>query len=118
MTTNTTIKTQTVVVTRIQYMDRQCSHHEYYMQFVTPAIRRGLDRRLGDQIRRSRHADFNDIPLREWDCLADWTIQVMNRDAFRQAVCPQATGGLHWSINDNICILKAAAKEIRDESVA
>lgn len=113
MTTKASLDTKVVEFTRSQYMNKACTHQEFYIQFVTSSIRKLVETKFGDRIRRSTNEWFNDIPLKEWDFLADITFRTMNREAWRAAVCPHLDRGLLWSMSDNVCILKAAAQEIR-----
>ncbi len=54
--------------TRKQYLDKECSHREYYAQFVTPGVVDRIVRRLGaDRLLASQDEHLNDIPLHIWD---------------------------------------------------
>jgi len=56
--------------TRKDYMEKRCTHREYYAQFVTDEIRQHVAKHIGtDQLRASTDEHLNDIPLRRWDHL-------------------------------------------------
>ena len=55
---------------RKQYMDKECSHDEYYGQFVTASLCHTVSSAVGeDKIKRSTDPHFNDISLDQWDSL-------------------------------------------------
>lgn len=52
---------------RQQYMSNECSHSEYYSQFITPSARLIVVNSIGrDRIISSTDPHFNDIPLYLW----------------------------------------------------
>ena len=54
--------------TRKQYMDGECTHDQYYDQFVTQELKNTVLRSIPEkQIVMSKDESFNDIPLRSWD---------------------------------------------------
>lgn len=56
--------------TRKDYVNKTCTHREYYSQFVTPFIISMVIGRIGaDRIINSKDVHFNDIPLQEWNRL-------------------------------------------------
>jgi hypothetical protein len=99
-----------VQFTRKQYMDGDVSHDEYYGQFVTDGVIRLLDQ---ERVKASTDPHFNDIPLHRWDQLA--TLLPHN---VISAVC-DANESTHagkrvHSLSDCVCVLKAAAKKVRE----
>jgi len=98
--------------TRADYMNRLVSHDDYYDQFVNAVVVDMVSRRIGaERVKASADPHFNDIPLREWDRLADTLI---NSNAAR-LVC-QATGWNGTTLAERVCVLKAAARRIRGVS--
>ena len=81
---------------RQDYLDKKCSHSEYYSQWVTDATRATVTRNFGQKINQSADSFFNDIPLIEWDRLA-----------FGLSRSPDN------SLASRVCVLKEAARQIR-----
>ena len=95
------------LVTREQYMDGQIDHDTYYSQFVTygvlQLVRSGSIKRV---ILSSKDPHFNDIPLNRWDLMAG----ALPSDAILLHKLADR-GGI--SRANRVCILKAAAKQLR-----
>lgn len=104
------------MITRKQYMQNhsrqhdehgsgQVAHNEYYAQFVNDDVLRIVKRSIGeDVIKASTDEHFNDIPLSRWDGTHGVAYATKEmRDA----------AGEGWSMSTNVCILKAAARQIR-----
>jgi hypothetical protein len=91
-------------------MDKKVSHDEYYGQFVTDGVIR-----LRDQARIKKSADphFNDISLQYWECLANF-LPANVISAVCDANESTHAGKRAYSLNDCVCVLKAAAKKIHD----
>lgn len=94
------------MIFRIEYLDHKCSHEEYYAQFVTPDIIRKVKRFIGVvAIKNSRDRSFNDIRMRRWDVIT----------------MPYETQELMSMVGDfltpagKVCILKEAARQIKEE---
>lgn len=96
------------MLTRTQYMNKECTHHEYYNQFGKYLV--GLvSAHIGKQrILASTDPHLNDIPLAKWDAL---------HPAILMAVGPKLakanSGGI--SLSDTVCSAKAAARIIRSQ---
>jgi hypothetical protein len=89
--------------TRQDYMNKVCSHSEYYGQFVTKGIKALVLRTIGEKkLIESKKEYFNDIPLHIWDGLA------IQRNLF---VIDKA-----YSLAGAVCILKEAARQIVEEN--
>lgn len=89
--------------TRIQYLARECTHDEYYGQFVTQEVFGILLSTFGrDCIVQSTDPHFNDIPLRIWDSLPGLHSMSDLKDA-----------GDYLTLAGKVCIYKAAARQIR-----
>lgn len=56
--------------TRKQYLNKECSHREYYAQFVTEPVKARVRMCIGwERLKNSTDEHLNDIPLRLWDTL-------------------------------------------------
>ena len=94
--------------TRKQYMEGECTHNQYYDQFVTQDLKNAVLRSIPEkQIVMSRDESFNDIPLRSWDWLAK--LNPVEPKKFKEL-------GDFTTMSGQICALKAAARQIREES--
>lgn len=89
--------------TRKQYLDKECTHSEYYGQFVTTGHLQEVKAYIGlDRLINSTNEHLNDIPLQEWDNIQP----------------PLGTGeemkkrGDYLTQAGIVCIAKAAAKQI------
>lgn len=102
--------------TREQYMRQECTHDEFYAQFVTDSVVYLVVSAIGkESIIASTDPHFNDIPLAEWDRLKDSVRQSMNGKMFKAMVCPNyPKGSILFSLSDAVCIAKRAAKRVRD----
>jgi hypothetical protein len=93
---------------RKEYMDKGCTHEEYYGQFVTLGIVALVRDRIGfERIGRSADAHFNDIPLMKWDAM-QWEIGPMIESKLRSA-------GDALSLSSCVCVAKRAAAMLRLE---
>ena len=90
--------------------DRKREHRAYYAQFVTPAHFARLKRRAGliDRIKSSQDPYFNDIELTLWDTMA---APVPAESASLMREC-----GDYPTLGGAVCILKEAARQIREGS--
>ena len=102
--------------TRKQYMDGEVSHEDYFAQFVTDRIRNVVLLYIGKgAIRESLDEHFNDIPLHLWD-----RIYLRNHggkeviDTLGISPLFQETGEI-VSQSVMVCVLKAAARQIKAE---
>jgi len=104
--------------TRKQYLAGECSHNEYYAQFVTSAVIETVKRHIGeDKIAASTDEYFNDIPLHQWDMLERAMRHTMDEKAFKALACPEAPSGqIYWSLCDAVCIAKQAARMIKENN--
>ena len=95
--------------TRKQYMNKECSHNEYYEQFgqhLTNLVGQTIGVK---RIKNSTDDSFNDIPLKRWDALAP----LVRSTVGRMLAEANGTGGI--SLSDCVCSAKAAARIIRDQ---
>ena len=92
--------------TREQYLAKECTHREYWAQFVTDSIVRTIANAFGDSLINSKDPHFNDIPLERWDRLANFYKEHIAR-------VNKALGNGHvYSLSDGVCMLKEAARQI------
>lgn len=91
--------------TRQDYLNKQCSHSEYYAQFVTPSILGAVRSRFGDRLFNSKDPNLNYIPLKEWDGL-DYAVKA----TFVGSRMKEA--GDYLTPAGIVCILKEAARQI------
>lgn len=92
--------------TRKDYMAGNCTHQEYYAQFVTPEIKVSVIRAIGlKKLMASTDPHLNDIPLERWD------------DISTNAGAKMKEAGDFLSMAGNVCIAKAAARQIIEQEV-
>lgn len=94
--------------TRGQYLAGECSHQEYYAQFVNQWVVDCVRGQFGvNQLVNAQEIDehFNSIPLYRWD-----DRNVMS--SIDQQLWKAANGSFYYSLSDNLCIKKAAARII------
>jgi hypothetical protein len=96
------------MITRKQYLAGKASFQEYYGQFVTTAVLAAIKCRFGLALAKSTDPHFNDIPLRDWDLLADRLRPVLGR----RIAEANENGGV--SLSDLVCTLKVGAMKIRE----
>lgn len=102
--------TERTVYTRKQYIQGDCTHREYYAQFITDEILVLVREGIGmEMILKSKQNEehFNDIPLRVWDVLGNFIHTEQLRYKFARANDFVSKAGL-------VCILKQAAFEIAE----
>lgn len=108
---------------RQDYMNKKCTHDEYYSQFVNDGVLNTVNMFIGsDKIKRSTDEHFNDIPLNKWDAMADSLRHCCGRavsdsnDSTHNK--PTKKGFVSVSLSDMVCVAKAAARQIRESSNA
>ncbi len=96
--------------TRKEYLNRNCTHREYYSQFVTDGIKQIVKMDLGDKIIKSEDEHFNDIPLKLWDNLGSLLVsQPFIHRRMKERGDYLTKAGL-------VCILKESARQILEEN--
>lgn len=104
--------------TRKQYMDGEVSHNDYYDQFVTDSLLarvkefRGIAKTGGYRsVKECVDKHFNDIEVRYWEYLTLYispaVIRLIAESNASTANVPSI------SLSDKICVVKAAARQIR-----
>lgn len=92
--------------TRKQYLAGDCTHSEYYGQFVDEGIKQEVLRKIGKtRLEKSKDLHLNDIPLRLWDT---FPLHARTNQLLKQA-------GTYGTLSDVVCIYKQAAKQIIKE---
>ncbi len=95
--------------TRNQYVKGQCSHDEYYSQFITQELVNFLPKVISlETLSASRDKEFmNDIPLSKWDSVAKSFLSVKSlANKFKAYGDTPSLGGM-------VCLAKVIAKQIR-----
>lgn len=91
-------------------MDGEVNHDDYYGQFVTDGVIRLLDQ---ERVKNSTDPHFNDISLLHWDRLAKF-LPWETISAVCDANESTHAGKRAYSLSDCVCVLKAAAKKVRE----
>lgn len=103
----------TTKFTRAQYLNQECTHEQYYNQFVTPAIKSLVKNSLGlDKLKEAYEAgeSLNTIPLTKWDSMS----QFIGKDPYFLNV-PMKEVGDFLTLAGIVCIAKAAARQLINE---
>ena len=91
--------------TRKDYLNKVCTHREYYAQFVIPpTMHQVLWVIGGDDIRASTDRSFNDIRLERWDRA---TINLPVGGDIKAA-------GDYWTLAGLVCVAKEAARQWKE----
>lgn len=103
---------------RKQYMQKECTHQEYYEQFATLGVISLVRSVIGeDLIKKSEHESFGDIPLQKWDSLHVSIGYMVGRKLGESNASMYSDKYAHarsWSLSDTVCVAKAAARIIKD----
>ena len=116
--------------TRKEYMAKECTHDEYFQQFVDHNVIDYVLRGIGkDAILNSTDEHLNDIPLRKWDALCGvyfYGSQMNGRVSFPNAHLIGLANITTYSepksyqpsvsCSDGVCLLKTAAKRIKESA--
>jgi hypothetical protein len=107
--------------TRAQYLNKECTHREYWAQFVTPGMKSMVARNFAlERLQRSQNEYFNDVTrLDQWDIMRGNTFAMLDLKKWREIHYPEYTDpkSIGWSLSDNTCLLKEAARQLVEESV-
>jgi len=91
------------MMSRKDYLDRKCTHREYYSQFVTDEIKGIVEHSIGiDALKASTDKHLNDIRLSKWDRLF--------MPSGTNAKLKEA--GDYLTPAGKVCILKEAARQL------
>lgn len=101
--------------TNDDYLNKKCTHGEYFRQFITPATLPSIWEVIPkEQILNSVHHVLNDTPLRKWDWLSGYA--AANKKPllqFDQTAMAAADGGHLWH-HSILSLAKQAALEWRN----
>jgi hypothetical protein len=87
--------------TKKQRMNHECTHREYFAQFVTSGFSDSVARQIGAErlIAAKDEQHLNNIPLREWDAILP---------PFG-SIAKMKEAGDFMTLGDSVCIAKEAA---------
>ena len=97
--------------TRKQYMNKECTHSEYYSQLApifTATIRSQKTQEEWKAL-LAEDKNLNNVPLEFWDCLSKGAKGIIARKNF------VINGRKTWSLSDGVCAAKEAARQIAME---
>lgn len=100
------METTTQTFTRQQYLSGDCTHEQYYSQFVNSTILSRVEAYIGkDKIVEAMQTEkgLNSIPLAKWDMAAQNLFDVSKK--LKEA-------GDYLTLAGGVCIAKAAARQI------
>lgn len=100
----------TMIFTRKQYLNKECTHEQYYAQFVTNAIRSLVYNWFGiDQLKEAYKVDinFNSIPLAKWDSF----LHSIGKHPYNLGVSMKEVGD-YLTLAGQVCIVKEAARQL------
>jgi len=98
---------------RAAYMNNECSHREYYGQFVSAMLIRQVVSIIGEQrINASTNEHFNDIPLAIWDRLEP-LVKAYCGSALADSNASTSGGVRGISLSDCVCVAKEAARQAK-----
>ena len=104
--------------TRKDYLEQKCTHREYWAQFVTKSMRDMVQRNIGlERLQSSTNEYFSDVTtLRDWDAMKNATFTMLDQRKWRDIQYPEYTNphSIGWSLSDNTCLLKEAARQLGD----
>ena len=95
-----------MIYTRKDYMSDKCTHAEYYGQLVTQGMKEHVARAIPQALAKSTDPHFNDISLSTWDRLG---MAYGLRSEFEELGDIRSKAGM-------VCVLKEAARQVKEES--
>ena len=97
------------MLTRKQYLNGECTHREYYAQFVDERTKHHVRFGIGMKtLRASTCEHLNDITLKRWDRLVPCA---PGSGKFKEA-------GDSYTLSGGVCMLKEAAKQLLEEETS
>lgn len=95
--------------TRKQFINNECTHSQYYSQFVDNQVRQLTAAWIGTRtILESIDPNFNDIPSSRWDLLYEVMYSTIGLEKVKKC-------GDYFSIVFSACVAKEAALQIRNQ---
>ncbi len=98
--------------TKKQYHNKECTHREYYAQFVTPWVKQIVKDRfdIDKLVNTPDQENLNTLNLSIWDGL----VPLLWMD-FK--ICSLLKSADEWrTLGSGVCILKEAAKQLIEEA--
>lgn len=96
--------------TRQDYLNRICTHQQYFAQFVTDSIKNHVAETITiKRLLLSHDPYLNDIPLKKWDVMTG--VFMYNKELKEQL---QERGDF-LTLANGVCILKEAARQVINE---
>lgn len=99
-------QTTTLQFTRQDYLNGNCTHEQYYNQFLNNVILNRVESAIGKDVIIKALADdknLNTIPLAKWDAIATNLYDVSRK---------MKEAGDYLTLAGGVCIAKAAARKI------
>ena len=95
-------------------MAKECTHRQYYGQFVNDKLINYVSVNIGEKIiEASTDPHMNDIPMKKWDILN--ILNYIDKSAYKIANNDKTVNGILWSPSVNVCIGKEAARQYLDQ---
>ena len=89
-------------------MNKECTHRQFYGQFVHEGTKCLVLSFFGfERLAKSTDEHLNDIPLHMWDRIQ--VVRGVNPKLWKDA---HQTDVFSWSMSDNVCVAKEAARQI------
>lgn len=102
--------------TRKQYLNHECSHREYYSQFVNDSIKNDVIQKFGiERLKNSTDEHFNDLPLSQWDQLSGYSVGSPNIYHIPVKLLRELGDSLSYA--GITCIHKEAAQQIKESKI-
>lgn len=105
--------------TRQQYLNNECTHRQYYAQYVNEEVKNNLAKNISiDRLLASTDEHLNDISLKEWDNLSGFDFDFNRQLISRYNTIPHSIFELGKELNEGgispatmVCIYKEAARQ-------
>jgi hypothetical protein len=109
--------------TKQEYLNGSVSFREFYSQFITPELIKGVLWGIGkESILASKDEHFNDIPLRKWDGLSGCVFK--GSELVSKPKIPKSLGDMFREAGQNgvspsdlVCIYKEIAHQIKEGKI-
>jgi len=108
--------------TRSDYLNGNCSHREYFSQFVDEEIKTETLNFFGkERILNCNDEHLNNIPLREWDNLTGFAFsgsEMIRKPAYIKPELLKKLKETKEGVSSAgmVCIYKEAARQIKEEN--
>jgi len=93
--------------TRKEYLNGECTHREFWAQFVDKRVKAHVANYIGrDAIISSTDPHLNDIPIAKWDHVGRLLLLPITFESV----------GDYCTLSSLVCIAKEAARQIKEEN--